>query len=66
MFAETPSPTTTRKPASRIPSAYRSSPSFDRISEASDFSNHAPVPPSPSRSSYFSAICSTQLQRLTL
>ncbi|RAL68100.1 hypothetical protein DID88_008816 [Monilinia fructigena] len=52
MFAETPSSTTTRKSAPRIPSAYRSSPSFDRISEASDLSNSAPSPPSPTRSSY--------------
>ncbi|ESZ94943.1 hypothetical protein SBOR_4667 [Sclerotinia borealis F-4128] len=52
MFAENPSPPTTRKSAPRIPSAYRSSPSFDRISEASDSSNTAAIPPSPTRSSY--------------
>ncbi|QSZ29414.1 hypothetical protein DSL72_003928 [Monilinia vaccinii-corymbosi] len=52
MFAEAHSPPRTRKSALRIPSAYRSSPSFDCISEASDSSNPAPNPPSPTRSSY--------------
>ncbi|APA09709.1 hypothetical protein sscle_05g044790 [Sclerotinia sclerotiorum 1980 UF-70] len=52
MFTETPSPPTNRKSSSRIPSAYRSSPSFDRISEASSSSHPPPNPPSPTRSSY--------------
>ncbi|KAM0163387.1 hypothetical protein ACHAPG_001311 [Botrytis cinerea] len=52
MFAETPSPPTARKSTSRIPSAYRSSPSFDRISEASNSSNPTRNSPSPTRSSY--------------